>query len=169
MPFLSIPSSPLRPGVSPVSIHYREWGSGRPLVILHGGWGNAIYPFDRQVAALGDRVHFYSPDRSGYGGSGPIDRLAAGFHHQAAAETCAVLDALGLERVAVWGHSDGAVIAVLMALQQPERFDRLILEAFHLYPVKPASRPFFAGLAADPTGLDARVAHVLAEEHGAAY
>ncbi len=169
MPFVTIPASPLRPGVSPVTIHYGDRGTGQPLVVLHGGWGNGIYPFDRQMDAMADRVHFYLPDRSGYGGSGPIDRLGVDFHAQAAAETFAVLDGLGLDRVSLWGHSDGAVIAVLMGLQQPSRIDRLILEALHLYRVKPASRPFFAGLAADPGSLDPRVARVLASEHGASY
>ncbi|MDE3155131.1 MAG: alpha/beta fold hydrolase [Acidobacteriota bacterium] len=169
MPLLTIPASPLRPGIRPVSIQYRERGTGVPLVLLHGGWGNGIYPFDRAIAALSDRFHVFAPDRSGYGGSGPIDHLDADFHEQAAAETFAVLDALGLDRVCLWGHSDGAVIGARMALQQPERFAGLVLEALHLYGVKPASRPFFAGLAEHPEGLDPRVATVLAAEHGEAY
>jgi pimeloyl-ACP methyl ester carboxylesterase len=169
MPILSLPATPFRPGVSPVSVGYREWGRGRPLLLLHGGWGYAMYPFDRQAAALADRFHLIAPDRSGYGVSGPVEALGPRFHHAAAAETLAVLDALGWRDVAVWGHSDGAVIAVLMALAQPGRVDRLVLEALHLYRHKPASRSFFAGLAADPGGLDARVAGVLAAEHGAGY
>lgn len=40
--------------MSPVRVHYREAGAGRPIVILHGGWGYEIYPFDRQIAALAE-------------------------------------------------------------------------------------------------------------------
>jgi len=169
MPIVTIPSSPLRPGAGPVRIFYRESGAGRPLLLLHGGWGDAIYPFDRQAAALGGRFHLYGPDRSGYGGSGRLTALDVRFHQQAAAETFAVLDALGLDRVSIWGHSDGAVIGVQMALERPARCDRLILEAFHFYRHKPGSRAFFAGMAADPDTIDARVARVLAAEHGEDY
>jgi pimeloyl-ACP methyl ester carboxylesterase len=65
---IELRTSALAPGVSPVEIHYRDVGSGSPIVILHGGWGYEIYPFDRQIAALeipSDR----HPDRTGYGGS----------------------------------------------------------------------------------------------------
>ena len=58
MAFVEVVSSELAPDVSPVRIHYREAGGGPPLVILHGGWGYEIYPFDRQIAAL---------DKSGFG------------------------------------------------------------------------------------------------------
>lgn len=41
------------------------------VVVLHGGWGAKIYPFDRQIAAL-DRHRVIVPDRTGYGRSGTI-------------------------------------------------------------------------------------------------
>ena len=65
MPTVVIASSPLAPGVSPVRIHYRDAGAGPAVVVLHGGWGYDIYPFDRQVAALAADHHVVSPDRSG--------------------------------------------------------------------------------------------------------
>jgi pimeloyl-ACP methyl ester carboxylesterase len=166
MPFVELPSSPLAPGVAPVRIHYREHGAGRPLVILHGGWGCEIYPFDRQIAALASDHHLVIPDRTGYGLSGRLVRQESDFHHRAAAETVAVIDALGLERPVIWGHSDGAVIAVLMGLAAPSRLEALILEATHLYRAKPASRTFFETMRDDPDGLGARVGDVLAREHG---
>src|SRR5690349_5376515 len=69
LPHISIDRSPLVPGLSPVEIHYREWGDGAPLVFLHGGWGYQVYPFDRQIEAFGDRFRIIAPDRSGYGRS----------------------------------------------------------------------------------------------------
>src|SRR3954465_14758236 len=109
-----LPSSPLAPGIAPVAIHYREFGAGPPVVILHGGWGYEVYPFDRQIAALTPEYRVVIPDRSGSGQSVGIERQETDFHHRAAAETWAVIDALGLERPTLWGHSDGAVIALLM-------------------------------------------------------
>lgn len=167
MPILALPSSPLAPGVSPVAIHYRDVGRGMPpLLILHGGWGYDIYPFDRQMAVLSATHRIVIPDRTGYGGSGRLAAQAADFHDRAAAETFAVLEALDLERPIVWGHSDGAVIALKMGLAQPERLTALIVEAAHLYRNKPASREFFETMMKDPDGLGSRVADILAAEHG---
>jgi pimeloyl-ACP methyl ester carboxylesterase len=167
VPTVSLPTSPLAPGVSPVAIHYREVGDGAPpLVILHGGWGYDIYAFDRQIAALSGTRRIVIPDRTGYGGSGRLAVQEADFHDRAAAETFAVLDALGLERPIVWGHSDGAVIALKMGLTRPDRLTALIVEAAHLYRSKPKSREFFETMMNDPDGLGERVAGILAAEHG---
>src|SRR5438552_4167516 len=132
--------SPLAPGVTPVRLHYRDAGSGHPIVVLHGGWGYEIYPFDRQFEALAGEYRFVIPDRTGYGGSGRIAAQEVDFHRRAAAETIAVIDALQLEQPVLWGHSDGAVIALLMGLARPDPVAALIVEAAHLDRNKPASR-----------------------------
>lgn len=167
MPTVALPASPLAPGVSPVVIHYRDVGHGAPsLVILHGGWGYDIYRFDQQIAALSGTHRIVIPDRTGYGGSGRLAVQEADFHDRAAAETFAVLDAVGLERPIVWGHSDGAVIALKMGLAMPDRLAALIVEAAHFYRRKPRSREFFETMMNDPDGLGDRVAGILAAEHG---
>src|SRR4051812_29861238 len=163
---VEIASSPLAPGVRPVRLHVRDVGAGRPLVVLHGGWGYEIYPFDRQIATLGATHRFVIPDRTGYGGSGRLAEQTVDFHQRAAGETRALLDALGIDRPVLWGHSDGAVIALLMAVAAPERLSALILEATHLYRHKPASREFFDTMMRNPDGLGERVAGVLARDHG---
>ena len=76
-----------------------------------------VYPFDRQIAAFESQFRILIPDRSGYGhstrvaGDMPLD-----FHRRAALETFSFLDALGIERAFLWGHSDGSVIAAMMGL-----------------------------------------------------
>jgi pimeloyl-ACP methyl ester carboxylesterase len=169
VPTVALPASPLAPGVSPVLIHYRDAGAGRALVFLHGGWGYAIYPFDRQIAALSRTHRIVIPDRSGYGLSGRLATQEVDFHQRAAEETFAVIAALGLRRPVLWGHSDGAVIALLMGLAHPERLSALILEATHLHRSKPSSRGFFETMMDNPDGLGERVARVLAREHGDAW
>jgi pimeloyl-ACP methyl ester carboxylesterase len=169
VPYIDLASSALAPAVSPVRVHYRDAGSGRPVVILHGGWGYEIYPFDRQVTALAATCRLVAPDRTGYGRSGRLERQETGFHRRAAAETMAVIDALGLEAPVVWGHSDGAVIALLMGLDHPGRLGGLIVEAAHVFRRKPASREFFEAMMRDPDGLGERVTAVLAREHGAGW
>ena len=151
-----------------VELHVREFGNpdGTPLVFLHGGWGYSFYPFDAQVAELGRDHRILIPDRTGYGRSTPIATLPDRFHEAAAIETEHFLDALAIERCALWGHSDGAVIAVIMALRHRERYSAIVLEALHLDRVKPRSRAFFTMMAEDPGAFGERVTNRLAADHG---
>jgi pimeloyl-ACP methyl ester carboxylesterase len=167
VPFIDLEASPLAAGISPVRIHYRDAGSGSPVVFLHSGWGYEIYPFDRQMPAVASRHRVVAPDRSGYGQSTPIRSLPRDFHTRAAAETRAVIAALGLDRPVLWGHSDGAIIALLLALETPALVSGVIAEATHFYRRKPRSREFFAAMIDDEQPLSDGVTAVLAGDHGA--
>jgi pimeloyl-ACP methyl ester carboxylesterase len=167
VPHLELVHSPHAPGHSPVTIHYREFGKGTPLVFLHGGWGYGVYPFDKQIGGLQGEYRILIPDRSGYGRSTRVlEEMPLDFHNRAAAETIAFLDALGIEKAVVWGHSDGSVIAAKMGLMAPERCKCLILEAFHLLKRKPGSRGFFERFAARPEELGEETKKLLAADHG---
>jgi len=159
----------LAPGLSPVRIHYREWGEGTPLVFLHGGWGYQVYPIHHQIDAFGTRFRIIVPDRSGYGRAPRVEELPDDFHRHAAIETLAFLQALNLGPAVLWGHSDGAVIAAIMGIAEPSRFLGLILEAAHYDRAKPASRDFFEGIERDPDRLGERITSVLATDHGDDY
>ncbi|HEU4728381.1 MAG TPA: alpha/beta fold hydrolase [Kofleriaceae bacterium] len=171
MPYVQIAGSPLAPDRGPVDLYYREHGGepgAPPLLVLHGGWGYEVYPFDAQIAALPE-LRFLIPDRTGYGRSPRIAALPRGFHRAAAEEHEAFLDALGVERCAIWGHSDGAVIAAIMALRRPRRITGIILEALHVDREKPRSREFFVTMHEDPDRFGPRVTGKLAGDHGADY
>jgi 3-oxoadipate enol-lactonase len=169
LPFIHINESPLAPNQKDIQLYFREAGSGVPLIFLHGGWGYEIYPFDKQIEALGNEFRILIPDRSGYGRSARIDTMPADFHNRAAEEMLRFLDAMNIERAYLWGHSDGAVIAAKMALAAPERFFGIILEAFHYYKFKPASQGFFETMMRDPVQLGERVINILADAHGENY
>ncbi len=167
MPFVELAESSHTPGIAPVWIHYREHGSGRPLVFLHGGWGYGVYPIDRQIEAFQKELRIIAPDRTGYGRSTLVtSEMPLDFHRRAAEETLAVLDALGIVRATFWGHSDGAVIAAMIGLGAPERCEKLILEAFHYFRKKPGSRGFFERFSAHPEDLAGETQRLLAEDHG---
>jgi pimeloyl-ACP methyl ester carboxylesterase len=164
---VAIDSSPLLPETRPIELHYRDAGRGAPVVILHGGWGYGFYPHEDAIAKLDRR--FVIPDRTGYGGSPHIAELPPKFHVAAAIETEKLLDTLGITRSVLWGHSDGAVIAAILALRHPERYDGLIVEAIHLDREKPRSRDFFLQMLNDPDAFGERVTRKLADEHGEDY
>jgi len=164
---VAIDSSPLLPGTRPIELRYQEGGRGTPLLLLHGGWGYGFYPHDDAIAKLDRR--FVVPDRTGYGGSPHIAELPPKFHLAAAIETEKLLDALRITRSVLWGHSDGAVIATILALRHPERYDGIIVEAIHLDREKPRSRDFFEQMINDPDAFGERVTRKLADEHGEDY
>ena len=112
-------------------------GDQPTIILLHEGLGSVAQwrNFPRNVAeATGCGVLAYS--RPGYGKSDPkplpwpIDFMT----HEATSTLPAVLDAAGLERVVLFGHSDGATIAALNAgaVSDP-RVRGLILMAPHFF------------------------------------
>lgn len=167
MPKIGLVDSPHAPDVSPVVISYREFGQGKPLVFLHGGWGYGVYPFHAQIEAFKKEFRILIPDRSGYGHSSRVaGEMPLDFHRRAATETIVFLDALGIERAVLWGHSDGSVISAMIGLAAPERCEGLILEAFHLLRRKPGSRSFFERFSSHPEDLGEETRKLLAEDHG---
>ena len=148
---------------------YREAGSGHPLLFLHGGWGYEAYPFDFQIEEFGGVFRILIPDRQGYGKSGRTGAFPIDFHHRAAFEMIGFLDRLGCDKTVLWGHSDGAVIAAWMGIERPQLFPAIILEAFHYFRNKPASRTFFETGATNPEAFGTRLAQLLLKEHGADY
>jgi pimeloyl-ACP methyl ester carboxylesterase len=107
------------------------------IVMLHEGLGCVALWRDfpqKLAAATGCGVFAYS--RAGYGGSDPVDlpRPLDYMSREARFSLPAVLNAIGLERGILLGHSDGASIAAIHAGEQAdERIKGLVLMAPHLF------------------------------------
>jgi len=166
VPLLSVGNSSLA-GRS-AEIYYREFGSGAPLVFLHGGWGYEIYPLHGQEHTIQD-FRVLIPDRSGYGRSTKPAMFGPDLHRRAVEETLLFLDSLKIQRCIFWGHSDGAVIAAMLGILAPERCVGLVLEAFHYDREKPRSRSFFQTMQSEPEAFGSRVTDILRKEHGDPY
>jgi pimeloyl-ACP methyl ester carboxylesterase len=154
--FVVVAHTPLAPDRTPARIAYRTAGTANaersgatPLVFLHGGWGYEMCPFDRQITAFAASRPIVIPDRTGYGESPAIESLPSDFHQRAVNETLAVLDALALDRPVLWGHSDGAIIALRLALERPDRVAAVVAEATHFFRRKPSSQTFFQNVIAN--------------------
>src|SRR5208337_574506 len=105
-----------------------EIGEGPPLLMLHGGGPGAsgLSNFVRNISALAERFRLIVPDMPGFGRSAKdIDRKDP--FGDLAAAMLGLLDALGVERTHVLGNSLGGACALRMALEAPERVDRLVL------------------------------------------
>ncbi|MBI4011500.1 MAG: alpha/beta hydrolase [Candidatus Rokubacteria bacterium] len=102
---------------------YLEAGRGQPLVLLHGAGGRAE-AWTPQLAGLADVARVVAVDLPGHGETGgrgcrSIDEYAAW--------VLGLLDALGLDRVVLGGHSMGGGIAQTLALGRPDRLRGLVL------------------------------------------
>jgi pimeloyl-ACP methyl ester carboxylesterase len=107
-----------------VKTWYDEHGSGQPLVLLHGGLVDARW-FAPNLAPLAERFHVYTPERRGHGHTpevpGPIT------YQLMADDTIAFLDTVVGEAADLVGHSDGAFVAMLVAMQRPQLVNRLVM------------------------------------------
>ena len=107
-----------------VRIHYEEHGSGPPLLMLHG-LGGSCEDWRFQVPGFAAGYRVVTPCLRGFGHSErPRDRYSIVQH---ARDAFALLDALGIERCHVLGHSMGGAIAFEMALELPARVASLVI------------------------------------------
>jgi pimeloyl-ACP methyl ester carboxylesterase len=100
-------------------IWYATYGSGSPVILLHGGLGHSGN-WGFQVPALISSGHrAVLIDSRGHGRS--TRDLRPFMYELMASDVLAVMDALQLEKAAVVGWSDGACIALILAMQAPAR------------------------------------------------
>ena len=100
---------------------YDDTGSGRAVALLHPGVADRRC-WAATTEALRDRFRVVAHDRRGFG-----DTVYEPEAHDPVADLTAVLDALGLERVALVGNSMGGALAVEFTLAAPERVTALVL------------------------------------------
>jgi len=115
----------------------RDGAAASPvLVFLHDSWGCVEMwgRFPEEISRLfGTNALVY--DRRGYGKSSPfaVVRRDEFYLHKEAHELMKLLDALQLNDVIIYGHSDGATIALLAAALYPGRVRGLMLEGAHSF------------------------------------
>ena len=110
-------------------IFARSAGSGPPIVMLHG-FPQTHVCWHRIAPALAETHHVVCLDLRGYGRSSapPGDPQHETYSKRAMGrDVVAVMDQLGHRRFALVGHDRGARVGYRLALDQPDRLDRLIL------------------------------------------
>ena len=131
-----IPTEDFRLTIDEVCLELRRWeGCQPPVLLLHEGLGSLSMwrDFPRRLAEVTART-VIAWSRQGHGNS---DRLRAprntSYMHEEAEVLLKVMDSLRIEHAILFGHSDGASIALIAAARAPERVSGLILEAPHVY------------------------------------
>ena len=114
-----------------IQLHYTDYGSGEPLILLHGNGEDSSY-FEHQIAFFQDRYRVIAVDTRGHGksprGTAPLTL------NQFADDLRAFMDELDIASAHILGFSDGANVAILFALAHPTRVKSLILNGGNLFP-----------------------------------
>jgi pimeloyl-ACP methyl ester carboxylesterase len=117
-----------------IDIHYLEHGEGGTLVLLHGGvvstnplWTGVPIAYASYMEALATHFRVIAPDTRGCGltaySEGPMtfDVLAD--------DVAALIGALGLERPAVAGFSEGGITATILGIRHPAAVSAIVNDA----------------------------------------
>lgn len=122
-----------------VTIHGVKGGSGPPLLLLHG-YPQTHVMWHKIASALVEHFTVIATDLRGYGDS---DKPVSSPNHDTysfralAADQVSVMSQLGFERFRVCGHDRGARVTHRMALDHPDRIERLamldIVPTLHVY------------------------------------
>ena len=131
-----------------IRIHAHDHGGDGPTLVLIPGLTANARCFDGVAAALGGSLRLVAPDMRGRGLSDKPEGSYSIVEH--AADVLGLLDALGIERAWLGGHSFGGMLTMAIAARHPERVERAILLDATLSATRPevrdAIRPSLARL-----------------------
>lgn len=116
--------------VNGLKLYYHKEGSGRPVILLHGN-GEDHTIFDVAIRDLARSYTVYALDSRSHGKSDPVPTLS---YREMAEDVAAFIRAQGLEKPALVGFSDGAVVALLVALRWPELPGKLVVAGANMTP-----------------------------------
>src|SRR5438067_2833423 len=109
--------------VNGINLYYEIHGSGRPLILLHGGLGSGEM-FGPVLATLAERHQVVAPDLQAHGRTADIDRPID--IRLMADDIAALIDHLGLDKPDVVGYSLGGGVAMQLAIKYPAKIRRLV-------------------------------------------
>lgn len=113
-----------------VHTYYEEDGEGDPLMLLHPGLADSR-AFEDYVPELAQHFHVFRPDRRGHGRTPDVDGPIT--YELMGRDTIAFLEQVIGGPAYLLGHSDGAPVALLAALERPDLVRGLVFSGgvFH--------------------------------------
>lgn len=135
-------------------LQYEKEGEGDPMILLHGN-GESLEIFDKLVPKFSDSHTIYRIDSRGQGGSATPKE----YHYADMAEdVLRFIEALHIEKPLLCGFSDGAIIALLIAIEHSELLSSIVVCGANLSPkglTGAARREIKADYRKDPNPLTA--------------
>ena len=129
LPYPEDMPTPAESGYAPVNgiqMYYAVFGSGDPILLIHGGLGHADI-WASQVAEMSKTHKVIVADSRGHGRSTRTEEPYG--YDLMADDYVALLDFLKVDKTALVGWSDGGIIGIDIAMKHPERLTRLYAQA----------------------------------------
>jgi 2-hydroxymuconate-semialdehyde hydrolase len=121
----SLPAERLIP-VDGQLVHVEQAGAGEPVVLVHG-FGASTYSWRKVVSEIARTRRVIALDLSGFGYTERPRDPARYTRDAQVALILGVMDALGVERAHLVGHSYGGALGLRLAALHPERLNSLLL------------------------------------------
>lgn len=116
--------------VNNITLNYTKGGKGDPLILLHGN-GEDLHIFDSLIDKLELNFTVYAVDSRNHGDS----TKTKDWTYEAMAEDIfQLIEKLQLKKVSIVGFSDGAIIALLLAIKHRDLFYKMVLLGVNLKP-----------------------------------
>ena len=122
--------------VNGIKMYYEIYGSGKPLVLLHGN-GGSIKGHARRIEYFKNQFQVIAIDSRGHGKSVDTSNKQLNYN-QMADDVSVLLDSLKIKDAYIWGQSDGGILGLLIAIHHPEKVSKLAAFGANLYPGKKA-------------------------------
>ena len=109
--------------VNDIEVYYAVYGEGDPVIFLHGGLGHSDY-WAYQISEFAEEYQVIVMDSRGHGRSTVSDEPIG--YALMASDVIALMDFLDLESASIVGWSDGGIIGLHIAINNPDSLDMLV-------------------------------------------
>lgn len=121
-----------------VKIYYEIYGQGQPLLLLHGN-GGSIASRAKMIDMLSKKYKVIAVDSRCHGKSGC---MAGDLDYDMMAnDVYLLLNDIQVDSAYIWGHSDGAIIGLIMAYKYPAKVKKLLASGANIVPDSTALQP----------------------------
>ena len=135
--WMTIPKPPAMPeaassgmaSINGIEMYYATFGAGDPVLLIHGGLGNADIWANQVIDLMQDHLVIVADSRGHGRSTRTEDPYGYGLM---AADYLALLDYLKVDKVDLVGWSDGGIIGLDIAMTHPERLDHLFAHAANI-------------------------------------
>jgi pimeloyl-ACP methyl ester carboxylesterase len=139
--------------VGDLRLYYESRGEGAPLLLLHGGMSTIESAFGGLREALAPGRKIVAIEQQGHGHTADLDRPLR--YDRMVEESAAVLAALGLDGIDVFGWSDGGIVGLGLAARHPRLVRRIAIcgAGYSADAESPEAREKYQRLRADGRGV----------------
>jgi pimeloyl-ACP methyl ester carboxylesterase len=109
--------------INGANIYYEVYGSGEPLILIHGGLGNGKY-WVNQIPVFAAKYQVIVMDSRGHGRSSFDEQPIT--YALMASDVLGLMDHLKIDKASIVGWSDGGIIGLEIAIHHPERLNKVV-------------------------------------------